>query len=110
MAKEREIWVRVLQVLNRIDTKLEKLDEIVNLLIMSQNASLEQIKIDLLGKSELRRAIYRLCDGRHAVSNIAQELGKSISLISQNIAKLQKAGLITEERRGKEKFYDKVLS
>lgn len=106
---EEKKWIRILQVLNRIDTKLEKIDEIVNLLKMSQKMSIEQTKIDLLGKSEVRRATYKLCDGRHTVSGIAQELGKPISLISQNIAKLKKAGLINEERQGKQKYYRKAF-
>ncbi len=76
---------------------------------MGQKASIEQTKADMLGKSKLRRDVYKLCDGRHNVSEIAESLNKSISLVSQSIAALQEAGLLAEERRGKTRYYEKVV-
>ena len=109
MTGEKELWVRILQALSRIESKLDRLDEIANLLRMGQKTSIEQTRVDLLEKSKLRRSVYKLCDGRHTVSQIAQELGKPMSLISQSIAKLVAAGLISEERKGKQKFYKGVV-
>lgn len=106
---EEEKLVKILQVLNKIDSKLTRLDDIFSMLKMGQKLSIDQTKATLLGKSPLRKNIYNLCDGRHTVSDIAESLGKSMSLVSQSIAKLQNAGLIVEERKGKRKFYSRVV-
>jgi DNA-binding transcriptional ArsR family regulator len=106
---EDEASRKILQVLTSIDGKLDKLDDLLNVLKMGQKTSIEQTKADMLGKSKLRRDVYKLCDGRHSVSEIAEALNKSISLVSQSIAALQKAGLIAEERRGKTRYYEKVV-
>jgi len=108
MAEEEKL-VKILQVLNKIDSKLTRLDDIFNILKMGQKSSIDQTKATLLGRSPLRKDIYNLCDGRHTVSDIAESLGKSMSLVSQSIAQLQSAGLIVDERKGKRKFYSKVV-
>jgi DNA-binding transcriptional ArsR family regulator len=106
---EDEASRKILQVLTSIDGKLDKLDDLLNVMKMGQKASIEQTKADMLGKSKLRRDVYKLCDGRHSVSEVAEALNKSISLVSQSLAALQEAGLIAEERRGKTRYYDKVV-
>ena len=106
---EDEASRKILQVLTSIDGKLDKLDDLLSVMKMGQKASIEQTKADMLGKSKLRRDVYKLCDGKHNVSEVAEALNKSISLVSQSIATLQEAGLIAEERRGKTRYYDKVV-
>jgi len=100
---------KILQVLNAMNAKLDKLDDLLSIMKMGQKTSIEATKADLLSKSKLRRDVYRLCDGRHSVSEIAESLGKSISLISQSISQLQEAGLIAEERVGKTRYYERVI-
>jgi DNA-binding transcriptional ArsR family regulator len=106
---EGEASRKILQVLTSIDGKLDKLDDLLNVLKMSQKASIEQTKAAMLGRSKLRRDVYKLCDGRHNVTEIAEALDKSISLVSQSIAALQEAGLVAEERRGKTRYYERVV-
>lgn len=95
-----------LQALYRIEMKL---DEIATLLRMSQAGSIETTKEKMLEASPLRKAVYSLCDGKKTVSDISRGLGKSMSVISQTIRKLQDAGLITEERIGKQRIYRRVV-
>lgn len=96
---------QAVQSLNRIEMKL---DEIITLLKMSQASSIETTKEKILA-SPLRKAIYSLCDGKKTVSDISKGLGRSMSMISQTMAKLQEAGLVTEERIGKQRIYRRVV-
>ncbi len=106
---EEEMLKKILQVLVRIDEKLYKLDDLLSIMKMGQKSSIEQTKVDLLAKSHFRHKVYNLCDGHHTVSDIAEGVGKSISQVSQAISQLQKAGLITTQRSGKIRYYEKVI-
>jgi|SRR5208282_5993663 len=101
-----ETLKKILQVLNSVDSKL---DDLVNIMKAGQKTSIEATKAQLLSKSKMRRDVYKLCDGRRSVSEIAEALGKSISLVSQSISQLQEAGLIAEERVGKTRYYERVI-
>ena len=59
--------------------------------------------------SPLRKKVYELCDGKHTVSDIAKSLGKSMPSISQVIARLIEEKMINEERKGKQKYYKKLI-
>lgn len=91
--------------LHRIELKL---DEITTLLRISQAGSIEATKDKML-ESPLRKAVYSLCDGKNTVSDISKGLGKSMSMVSQMISKLQNAGLVTEERKGKLRIYRRLV-
>ena len=106
---EEEIMKRILQVLNDMNAKLDKLDDLLSIMKMSQKTSIEATKAQLFSKSKLRRDVYKLCDGKHSVSQIAEALGKSISLVSQVVSQLQGAGLVDEERVGKTRYYERVI-
>ncbi len=106
---EDDTQKKILQVLTDMNAKLDKLDDLLNVMKISQKTSIEATKAELLAKSKLRRDVYKLCDGRRSVSEIAEALGKSISLVSQVISQLQEAGLIAEERVGKTRYYDRVI-
>jgi DNA-binding transcriptional ArsR family regulator len=95
----------MLYTLHRIELKL---GEIVTLLKMSQAGSIEATKEKML-ESPLRKAVYSLCDGKNTVSDISKGLGKSMSLISQVMSKLQEVGLVTEERKGKLRIYRRLV-
>jgi len=84
-----------------------KLDDVISLLKLGQRTTIEMAKNRLLA-SALRSNIYNLCDGRHTVSQIAEELRKSQPLISRYLKELEDGGLIRSERRGKAVYYDKL--
>jgi len=106
---EEETLKKILQVLNDMNVKLDKLDDLLSITKMGQKNSIEATKAELFSKSKLRRDVYKLCDGRHTVSEIAEALGKSISLVSQAMSQLQSAGLVAEERVGKTRYYERVI-
>jgi DNA-binding transcriptional ArsR family regulator len=95
----------ILQELKNISSKL---DHLANVLKLGQSTGIEERKSKLLSNSPLRQKIYSLCDGRNTVSDIRDKSGKSISLVSQVLAKLQESGLVSEERRGSQRIYRQV--
>lgn len=105
--EEREM--KMIELLYRIESKLDKLDEIATLLHMGQSASIQQTKNAMLQDSPLRKMAYELCDGKHTVSDIARSLGKSLPSISHVIAKLLEAKMVIEERKGKQKYYRRLV-
>lgn len=109
MSEDNELLLKILQALNRIENKLDSLQEITTLIKLDKQDSIVEIKSKYLDRAPLRKSIYNLCDGKHTVSEISKELNKSISLISQNISHLQEYGFIKEERKGKQKYYQKVI-
>jgi len=107
--KQEEREMKMIELLYKINSKLEKLDEITTLLHMAQLSSIEKTKSALLDSSPLRKKVYELCDGKHTVSDIAKSLGKSMPSTSNVISKLLDAKLISEQRKGKEKYYRRLL-
>ena len=105
--EEREM--KIIELLYKIDIKLNKLDEIATLLHIGQLSSIENTKNILFDSSPIRKMIYDLCDGKHSVSDIAKSLGKSMPSVSRTISKLLEAQIIAEERKGKEKYYRRTL-
>jgi DNA-binding transcriptional ArsR family regulator len=95
----------ILLALHRIEDRLQ---EIAELLKVGYKDAIEAEQRKVLAGSPLRKRIYDLCNGTNSVRGIANLVKKSIAQVSQNIAILQDAGLIKEERRGKEKYYAKV--
>jgi len=105
--EDREM--KIIELLHKIEKRLEKLDEITTLLHIGQSNSILEAKTSLLENSPLRKMIYELCDGKHTVSDIAKTLGKSMSSTSQAISGLLEAKLIAEERKGTQKYYRRVV-
>jgi DNA-binding transcriptional ArsR family regulator len=97
------------QILQEVRSINSKLGELVILLKMGQSSGIEERKSKILSKSPLRQQIYSLCDGKNTVSDIAKRSVKSMSLVSQTLTKLQEAGLISEERKGKQRIYRRVV-
>jgi DNA-binding transcriptional ArsR family regulator len=103
--KEEGIW-RIIKVLEEISAKLDRLISITEL---AQKRELELLKDKVMGKSEVRRDIYDLCDGKRTVKEIANVLGKSIQHVSIEIAELEKTGIVGVRKIGKEKYYYKLV-
>jgi len=95
----------LLLALHRIEDRLQ---EITELLKVGYKDAIETEQRKVLAGSPLRKRIYDLCNGTNSVRGIANLVNKSIAQVSQNISILQDAGLISEERRGKEKYYVKA--
>jgi len=104
-SKKQTTEFETLIVLRNIEDKLQ---EILNILRMTNKENIEAAQDRVLAGSPLRQRIFELCDGNLSVSVIAETLGKSIQQISNNIAVLQDIGLVKEVRRGKEKRYQKT--
>jgi len=103
--KEELLW-RILKTLEDISGKIDRLTSILE---FSQKRDLESRVQEVIGKSEVRRDIYDLCDGTRSVRKIASVLEKSVPHISIQIAELEKAGIVRAKKVGKEKFYQRVL-
>ena len=58
-----------------------------------------------LGDASRLRMMELLYDGRHCVSELAEETGESMSTISQRLKILSQAGLVSRERHGKHIYY-----
>lgn len=94
----------VLLALHRIEDRLQEIAEILKL---GHRISIETAQRQALAGSSVRQRIYELCDGTKSVGEIAKSLGRTIQQVSNNIAILQSAGLVSEARKGREKFYVK---
>ena len=95
----------ILLLLHNIDDRLQQILEILR---VSNSHAIEAAQGKVLAGSLLRQRIFELSDGNNSVSDISKQLNKSIQQISNNIAILQKARLIKEVRKGKEKCYVKT--
>ncbi|MEL6178999.1 MAG: metalloregulator ArsR/SmtB family transcription factor [Myxococcota bacterium] len=58
-----------------------------------------------LGDSARLRLMETLFDGEHCVSELAQEMGESLSTISQRLKVLYQAGLVSKRRQGRHIYY-----
>jgi ArsR family transcriptional regulator len=58
-----------------------------------------------LGDTERLKLIELLFDGPHCVSELAEETGQSMSMISQRLKILHQAKLVQRQRTGKHIFY-----
>jgi DNA-binding transcriptional ArsR family regulator len=103
--KEELLW-RILKTLDDISGKI---DRMISILEFSQKRELESRIKEAMGKSEIRKEIYELCDGTRSVREIARILGKSVPHVSIQISELEKTGIVKAKRVGKEKYYQKVL-
>jgi len=102
MTKDEQ--TEILLALHKIEDRLQEIAEILR---VGYKKTIEATQRRVIEGSPLRKRIYNLCDGNRSVGQIAKILGKSIQQISNNIILLQNAGLIKEDRRGKEKYYTK---
>jgi len=85
-----------------------KLDQIIALLETSLRQELAANAEKVL-RSESKREILELCDGRRSVRRIAQILKKSLQNVSIQLRELERAGLVQSRRRGRERYYFKVV-
>lgn len=102
-----------MELLWQINKNLEeisvKIDRLISFFEFSQKQQLMDFKEKALGRSEVRREIYGLCDGTKTVQDIAKRVGKSVPHISQELSILEEAGLIVAREAGRKRYYMRVV-
>jgi DNA-binding transcriptional ArsR family regulator len=96
--------------LSRVEMRLEeissKMDTLISLMKLSQKQAVQAMRRNFSG---VEHDVYSLCDGTRTVSEIANILGKSIQQISIYLSKLEEEGIVISKRKGKQKYYERVL-
>lgn len=99
-----------LQALEEIRLEIQELHktmrELTDIFKQLKKPELESVKKNILSGAPLKKKVYALCDGKHSVQSIVTKLEKKQSHISQILSELKTAGLIKEERYGKQKYYE----
>lgn len=90
----------------RLEEITSKMDTLISLMKISQK---QTVQLVMKGLSSLEQDIYSLCDGTRTVSEISETLGKSIQVISSYLNKLEKEGLVFSKKKGKQKYYERVI-
>ena len=91
------------------DSESQKLlQKILSVLKLVNAESIEKAKKEIL-KSDMKKKIYDLCDGKHTVSDIAVELSTTQPNVSQHLSGLTESGLVLYDEKGGKKFYFKTL-
>ena len=95
---------------------LEDRDPDVKRLLQKTLSIMKLANIDAIGrakesilKSEMKRKIYELCDGKHTVGDIASELTTTQPNVSQHLAGLLESGLVLYDERSSKKYYFRSL-
>ncbi len=74
-----------------------KLDALLAVMKIAFRDSIETAKERALARSEIKKSIYDLCDGRNTVDNIAEELNKTPAYIRVYLATLEEEGLVVRK-------------
>jgi DNA-binding transcriptional ArsR family regulator len=92
----------------RLEEICAKLDRIILLLETSLRQEFSATAERIL-KSESKREIFELCDGKRTVKEVARILNKTLPNVSMQLGEMEKAGLIRSRQVGRERFYFKVV-
>ena len=84
------------------------LEKILSVLKLANNKVIQQEKESIL-KTEMKKKIYELCDGRHTVNDIANELKTTQPNVSYHLASLLESGLVLFDDLGGKRYYLKSL-
>ena len=86
-----------------------KIDILISLYEFSQKKDIDAYKEKILGRSEIKREIYDLCNGSITVREITKKLNKSMPHISQLLSQLEKGKLIKAKLVGRNKYYIRIV-
>lgn len=103
MEKEELEWTQT-KTLEEISAKLDRVIALLEAGLRRQMTT--EVAKEL--KSESKREIFDLCDGKRSVKEIARILSKSIQNVSIQLGELEKAGLVGARRVGRERLYFKI--
>jgi DNA-binding transcriptional ArsR family regulator len=84
------------------------LEKILSVLKLANNKAIQQEKESIL-KNEMKKKIYELCDGKHTVNDIANELKTTQPNVSYHLASLLESGLVLFDDLGGKRYYFKSL-
>jgi CRP-like cAMP-binding protein len=84
---------------------LETLDDVRAILLLTNNASIEEAKKKLLEKGSEQEKIYGLCDGK-TTEEIAATLQKTPEYVNSNLSRLRRKGLIKTAERNAKKVHE----
>jgi DNA-binding transcriptional ArsR family regulator len=84
------------------------LQKMLSVLKLANSEAITKAKAALL-KSETKKKIYDLCDGKHTVGDIATELQTTQPNVSQHLSGLLETGLVLYEEKSGKKYYFKSL-
>ena len=90
-----------------IETK-RLLEKILCVLKLANNKALLKEKDKIL-RTEIKRKIYELCDGKHTVSDIASELKTTQPNVSYHLSSLLESGLVLFDEIAGKRYYFKSL-
>jgi DNA-binding transcriptional ArsR family regulator len=86
----------------------ELLQKILSAIKLSNAEAIAKAKKTIL-KSETKKKIYDLCDGKHTVSDIATELSTTQPNVSQHLSGLLESGLVLYTEKSGKRYYFKSL-
>jgi predicted Rossmann fold nucleotide-binding protein DprA/Smf involved in DNA uptake len=76
---------------------LTKLDALLSIMKIAFMDNIEAVKERSFARSEIKKRIYELCDGRKSVDDIAGELKKSTQYIRVYLTTLEEEGLVVRK-------------
>ena len=101
------------ELLWQINSNLEeisaKLDILISLYELGQKQDIDKYKEKILGRSQVKRDIYDLCDGSLTVREIAKKLNKSMPHVSKLLSELEDGKIIRAKLIGRKKYCIRVV-
>ncbi len=84
------------------------LTKVLAILKLVNNEKIIKTKEKLL-QNEMKHKIYDLCDGKHTVKDIVEELKTTQPNVSYHLSSLLESGLVLYEDIGGSRYYSKTL-
>jgi len=84
------------------------LEKILCVLKLVNNKAISKQK-EIILKNETKRRIYELCDGKHTVNELANELKTTQPNVSYHLSSLLESGLVLYDDVGGKRYYFKSL-
>jgi DNA-binding MarR family transcriptional regulator len=81
-----------------------KLDTLTTLSKIGQAKELTLMREQVLGKSNIRRRIYNMCNGENTMNEIATSLKVKLPNVSKEIGILEQSGLVILKKVGKSRY------
>lgn len=88
---------------------LQVLHEMMEILILTNQDKLAEVKKRLLPKASVKERIYELCNGSRGTSFIARTIRKSEAYVRANLSDLRKEGLVRAIDKNGEQVHEKVF-
>lgn len=83
-----------IELLKEISTKL---DAVLALMRIAFRENIEAAKERSFARSDIKKSIYEMCNGRNTVSDMAKQLNKEPAYIRVYLATLQEEGLVVRK-------------